>query len=215
MAFPANCIPGADVSHYSGAVNWRGASDSGEYFGYAKASEGLQTTDATFDANWKGIKAAGLLRGAYHFLHPHEDGAAQAKFFLQQLAASNGGTAALAAGDLPCTLDIEVADGATADAIVACATAWLNAVEQATGRTPMIYTFTSFWIASVEHAPALAKYPLWVAEFGVPAPKGIPKTWNDWTMWQYAEQAVPWAAGHVDLDAFKGPLSALKALAGF
>ncbi|SEF58708.1 lysozyme [Bryocella elongata] len=214
MAFPAGCIPGVDVSHYSGVVNWPAAASAGESFAFTKASEGLFTTDPTLSPNWDGAKAAGLLRGAYHLLHPGKSGADQATFFLQQLAAANGGTAQLAPGDLPCVLDIEVADGAPADTIVACATTWLNTVEAATGRTPILYTFASFWIGSVEHVPAFARYPLWIAEYGVPAPKGVPKTWADWTLWQYAEQNVPWAAGNADLDAYKGSLASLQAFAG-
>lgn len=214
MAFPAGCIPGFDVSHYSGAVNWAAAADAGEMFAYAKTTEGLHTVDATFATNWSGAKAAGLLRGAYHFLHPEESGADQATFFLQQLAAANGGSTALNPGDLPCMLDIEKANGMSAATIVTEATAWLTAVEAATGRTPVIYTFTSFWISSVTHVDAFARYPLWIAEYGVPAPKGVPQTWSGWTIWQFVQQSVPWAAGNADMNAYQGDLPSLQTLAG-
>jgi lysozyme len=212
MAFPAGCIPGVDVSHYNGTVNWTAAAAAGEVFAYMKASEAT-STDAYFVDNWRSSKTAGLLRGAYHFLRPEVDATQQAKTFLQQLALANG-SAKLNPGDLPAALDIEVSDGVSADAIVAAATTWLTAVEAATGRAPVIYTFTNFWIVSVEHVASFSRYPLWIAEYGVPAPKAIPATWPSWTIWQYAVQVAPWLSGQVDCDAFRGDLASLQALAG-
>ena len=40
---------------------------SGHEFGFAKASEGTGFTDSSFAHNWPAMRAAGVVRGAYHF----------------------------------------------------------------------------------------------------------------------------------------------------
>ena len=111
MAWPTGAVPGIDVSHYQAAVDWPTVQSAGVTFGFAKASEGESSSDLHFVDNWSGMKAAGILRGAYHFFHPARDPQAQANCFLQQLAKANGDSVVLAAGDLPAALDIEVTDG--------------------------------------------------------------------------------------------------------
>ena len=68
MAFPQGSIPGIDVSHDQGVVDWPTVAAGGEVFAYAKATEGLTVTDHYFQDHWAAMKTAGLLRGAYHFL---------------------------------------------------------------------------------------------------------------------------------------------------
>ncbi len=211
MAFPAGCIPGIDVSHFNGSIEWPAAADAGEHFAYMKATDGVNTTDAYFIDNWRGSAAAGLLRGAYHFFRPESDANAQADNFLAKLTAANG-SPALNPGDLPPTLDVEVSDGVSADAIIVGATAWLTKVEAATGRTPFIYTYGSFWVSSVGHAPGLSRFPLWIARYG--AAPVTPATWTRWTIWQFSTQQVAWHKGAMDSDAYQGDLASLRALAG-
>ena len=91
-------IKGVDVSHYEGSVNWKSASAAGIKFGFAKATEGTGTKDDTFAADWAGMKAAGIIRGAYHFFHPGESASAQASFVVKTV-----GT--LGANDFPIVLD--------------------------------------------------------------------------------------------------------------
>jgi lysozyme len=84
MAFPTGAVPGIDVSHYQGSVDWATVAGGGERFGFAKASEGVSGTgssDPYFADNWSGMRAAGILRGAYHFYHPKDDPTAQAHNF--------------------------------------------------------------------------------------------------------------------------------------
>ena len=214
MACPNGCIPGIDISHYQGAVDCVSAAAAGNQFLFAKATEGLGGADQTFARNWAAAGAAGMLRGAYHFLHPTDDGHAQANYFLQALTAANG-SPELNPGDLPPALDIEVADGASAQQIINCATAWLSTVGAATGRMPVVYTFKSFWTTCVGHVPAFASYPLWIADPNpLPQPR-LPATWTKWCIWQYGEQSVPWAGARVDLNAFTGAPQDLRALAGY
>ena len=101
MSFPSGAVPGIDVSHYQAVVDWTAVAAGGERFAFAKASEGALVPDQYFLDNWRGMKAAGILRGAYHFFHPNADPQAQASNFLNRLAAANGGSPLLAPGDLP------------------------------------------------------------------------------------------------------------------
>ena len=55
MTFPANGIPGIDVSHYQGVVDWAAVAASGEQFAFAKASEGISVADLYFHDNWAAI----------------------------------------------------------------------------------------------------------------------------------------------------------------
>ncbi len=214
MPFPAGAIPGVDVSHYQAVVDWTAVAAGGERFGFAKASEGASVPDQYFLDNWNGMKAAGILRGAYHFFHPSADPQAQANNFLNRLAAANGGSPLLAPGDLPAALDIEVTDGASAATLLAGAGAWLAAVEAATGKHPIVYTYPSFWKSTLGNPGALSNYPLWIAHLNVAAPI-VPGGWQSWVFWQFDKQPVAGVPAPVtDLDAFNGTYDSLQNLAG-
>ena len=75
-------LAGIDVSHFQGEVDWGAVAAAGVRFAFIKATEGLDDVDPRFAQNWQGSRAAGLLRGAYHFLHPNLDARQQAAHFL-------------------------------------------------------------------------------------------------------------------------------------
>ena len=213
MPFPAGAIPGIDVSHYQAVVDWSAVAAGGVRFAFAKASEGAGVPDQYFLDNWNGMKAAGLLRGAYHFMHPNADPQAQASNFLNRLTAANGGTPLLAPGDLPAALDIEVTDGASTATLLSCATSWLTAVESATGKRPIVYTYPSFWKSTLGNPADLVGYRLWIAHLNVASPT-TPGTWPGWVFWQFDKRpmaGVP--APATDLNAFNGTFDDLTNLA--
>ncbi len=77
----ADLARGIDVSNYAGEFDW--AATSGLSFGICRASQrpgaaGTNSPDPYLSWNWPRIKQRGLTRGAYHFLDPGLDGAAQA-----------------------------------------------------------------------------------------------------------------------------------------
>jgi lysozyme len=216
MPLPAGAQPGLDVSHYQGAIDWTAVSNGGYVYALAKASDGVDTPDEYFAANWPAIKAAGLLRAAYHYFQPSTDAQEQADYFLQCLSGANGGTATLAPGDLPVALDLEVAGGVAVTDLLAGATLWLQAVQTATGRQPMVYTGPAFW-ASIGNPADLSGYPLWIAHLtSAPSPT-VPSAWANWFFWQYDQQPVDGIPNSlvVDLDAFNGTLHDLQSMAGF
>src|SRR5689334_1580650 len=75
-------VQGIDVSHYQGVIDWNQVAEAGTAFVFIKATEGTSYVDPQFQDNWSGAKAAGLLRGAYHFFQPGEDPQQQAEYFL-------------------------------------------------------------------------------------------------------------------------------------
>ena len=198
-------LTGIDVSHFQGQVNWQAAKAAGCVFAFAKATEGAGEVDPQFAANWAGMKAAGILRGAYHFYRAEQSATAQAAHFLS--------TVQFETGDLPPVLDIEVNAGVVGQPLVGGVQACLDAVEPVAGVTPVIYTNTPFWNAHFNDQ--FGQYPLWVAHYtSAPAPSPLPVGWTIWTFWQYSQSlGIAGVGGPADHDYFNGPLSQLQALA--
>ena len=73
---------GIDVSAYQGTQNWSAHKADGVVFAFAKASEGQHSKDVRFATHIKGIKAAGLVPGAYHFAWPNQDVKAEAANYI-------------------------------------------------------------------------------------------------------------------------------------
>jgi lysozyme len=194
-------LPGIDVSHWQGTIDWNAVAADGVEFAFIKATEGGDYTDPRFAANWAGAQRAGVVRGAYHFFRPQTDALAQAAHFLR--------TVQLSPGDLPPVLDVEVTDGRSAAQIAAGVRAWLQEVERATGRRPILYTRASFWTGQM--GGGFGEYPLWVAHYGVSQPN-IPAEWSGWTFWQHSDAGrVDGISGDVDLDWFNGGRAELDA----
>ena len=213
MSFPANGIPGIDVSHYQGVIDWAALiAGSGKRFVYTKATESISAVDPYFHDNWVNSKTAGLLRGAYHFFHPDQDASAQADFFLKKFASANGSTQ-LAPGDLPATLDLETTGGRSPATVLAGASKWLEIVAAATGRQPLLYTFTSFWRDTLGNPTSLSNYPLWIAHYSVASPPPI-GGWPGYTIWQFGQSTVPGIKTQSDVNSFNGTYQQLEALAG-
>jgi lysozyme len=218
---PQTTVEGVDLSDGQGTIDWAKARAAGVRFGIVKASQGTYNTQSLFAANWSGMKAAGVIRGAYHFFDPTEDGVAQAKHFLAVMGA-------LSAGDLPPMLDIECPDGDNAclgwsggTGAAAAATIrqrmmdFLNYVQSATGRKPLIYTFGSYFSSSGVATTGLQGYPLNIAYPTTSSCFNVPSPWTAATMWQYSwTGSVSGIPGQVDRDRFLGDIDALEQFAG-
>jgi lysozyme len=199
----SSSIQGIDVSHFQGTIDWGQVAQDGKAFAFVKATEGLTYVDPQFQTNWAGAKAAGLLRGAYHFYVPGDDPRQQAEFFLD--------TVQPGPGDLPPALDIEVTKGQSAGEIVQGLETWLSTVQQALGVTPLLYTGRTFWNSL--GTKEFSGYPLWIAEYGVATPI-LPAGWTSWAFWQFSESgAAPGVTGSLDLDLFQGGIEDLRRLA--
>jgi lysozyme len=191
-------VQGIDVSHYQRAIDWGLVAKAGLAFAFIKATEGTSDVDPQFQANWSGANAAGLLRGAYHFYQPGADPHQQAAAFLSVVRPGPG--------DLPPALDVETT-GDTRE-IIAGIQVWLAAVEQASGKAPILYTNPSFWARL--GASGFGRFPLWIANYGVASPT-VPEGWPTWTFWQFSESgSVSGIEGPVDLDLYQGTFQDLS-----
>ncbi len=211
-------VPGIDVSYWQSGIDWPKVRATGQRFVFVKASEGEGYTDPTFDNNWTGAKTSGLLRGAYCVFHPNQDAKKQADRFVSVVKALDD------YGELPPALDMEVADSTAKDKIIAKAKIWLDEVEQAFGRKPLIYSGVSFLETSLSDLgggpPAWAKgYPFWLGWYPNQYTPGMsplmPRGWFNWNFWQYnGKGSVNGVNTEVDLVLFNGTLEELYQFAG-
>jgi lysozyme len=199
---PDSRAQGIDVSDAQGRIDWAKMAASGLSFGIARVSDGLTQPDTQFATNWAGIKKAGLVRGAYQFFRPADDPVAQADLYVRTV----GG---FQAGDLPPFLDLEATDGVAGSEVLANVAKWVHEVEAKTLLTPLVYVSPGFWDA-LGRAPAPPRgVGLWVAHWGVPAPR-LPVGFQQWTIWQYTQSSTLAAANGADGDIFNGTVQQLK-----
>jgi len=195
---------GIDVSHFNGEINWADVRKKGIHFAYAKATQGNDFSDPEFKKNWAGMKAEGIARGSYHFYVANIDPEEQAKFFISEVDS-------ITMKDMPPMLDLEGSGigGLSKRKYMSNVLKWLDEVEKAFGRRPIIYTDNPF---ANEHLtdPQFAKYHLWIAEYGPVA--HIPKTWkeNGWIIWQHtASEKMAGVNGVTDGDMLVGDATVL------
>jgi len=201
-------VKGIDVSRFQAHVDWDQVKDSGIAFAFARALDiaGGTGGDPLFAANWAGMRAAGLRRGAYCFLRVNHDPAQQAEIFLDLVGAMD-------LMDLPPVLDVEElgVQGFTPQQILAAAQTWLDIVQNARNKRPIVYTDQNTLTALLKDSTALCAYPLWQAAYRT-SPPPPPKGWQQWTFWQNSSTGrVPGISTAVDLDYFQGSATDLDA----
>lgn len=194
---------GLDVSDFQGAYNWAGAVKAypGLAFGVFRLTQGLGapgTVSPDPDAAWNHaqIRDNGLRRGAYHFLDPRLDGAAQARYF----TGAHDRLGFTGKDMLFC--DNETA-GSSPQATAACAEAFMAELVTLRPHNPVgVYTYINF--ANEGNCAGLERYPLWLAYPAASAPKP-PPPWVAWTFWQWGQR------NGIDADAFNGTIAGLDA----
>lgn len=201
---------GIDVSQFQGDIDWVKVKATGCAFAYIRTSDGSYH-DPTFKTNWQGSKAAGLVRGVYHYLRSSQNGVAQADQLLKQIEEA-GGTDE---NDLPIALDVEKADAKPED-IAAHIAMFAARVKEKTGKEPIIYTGAWFWDTNVKTS-AFNYMPLWHSQY-TKAPKAtVPKAWakQGWVIWQWSSKGtvngIP--GRYVDMNRFAGGPEAFDAFA--
>src|SRR5689334_12438956 len=73
---------GIDVSKWQGTINWSSVKAAGVAFAFIRLSDGANTKDAKFAANWAGAKSVGIIRGAYQFFRPAQSVTTQADMMI-------------------------------------------------------------------------------------------------------------------------------------
>lgn len=197
-------VPGIDVSHHNDRIDWPAAAQAIR-FAFMKASEGPSYKDPTFAVNWHSAKAAGVIRGAYHYFDPKASGMAQAQNFLNSIGP-------LQPGDLPCAIDLEEQDGVDIPAMFEQVKLFLARVQLVTVKTPVFYTNLD-WAQKLKHDPYLKQFPLWFAHPGSAMGKA-PAPWSKATFWQNSWTAkVPGIGVDCDSTMFVGTVAELQAFA--
>ncbi|GAC1445334.1 MAG: hypothetical protein NVSMB55_25850 [Mycobacteriales bacterium] len=208
-------LSGPDVASYqhpNGAtIDWNAVRASGQRWAFIKATEDTSYTNPYFAADWHDSAAAGLYHGAYHFARPSTQfgsATAQAQAFANTIGPQQ------VPGTLPPILDLEQSGGLTPPALVAWTHEFLNAVQAATGRLPMLYTYPSFWQNQMAGSLEFTTYPLWIASYGTSSAPTL--GWSHWTFWQYTSSGTVdgiQTQGATDLSVFDGTALDLAALA--
>jgi GH25 family lysozyme M1 (1,4-beta-N-acetylmuramidase) len=211
-ATPSGGLPGIDVSHYQGSINWTSVKNAGKQFAYIKATEGTSTIDAQFGNNYPNAYYAGLIRGAYHFARfSSSTGAAQADYFW-----AHGGKWSADGKTLPGMLDLEAScSGYSHASIVSWISSFVNEYHAKTGRWAVLYTSPSWWSTCTGGSSAFAANdPLYVAHYTSAGSPTIPGGFSFYTFWQWSSSgSVSGISGAVDLDVFNGSAARLLALA--
>jgi lysozyme len=196
---------GTDVSRYDVDTHWNVAQTSGLSFVFVKATEGVTIVSPLFAGDWQAAKTAGVVRGAYHYFHPSDDPREQAQLFLKTV-----GT--LEHSDLPAMLDWETTDRVRPAKQIQRALIWLEAVEAATHKIPIVYVSPAFWNA-LGNPVAFARFPLFVAHYGVVCPV-VPRPWTSWAFWQKGSGVLQgMRSPKTNIDLFNGSPMDLARLA--
>jgi GH25 family lysozyme M1 (1,4-beta-N-acetylmuramidase) len=197
-------VPGIDVSHWQGEIDWASVARDGKRFAFMKATDGVDYVDPTFARNRAEARDNGLAVGAYHFARPDPrrgDARREARHFVD--------VADPRPGDLLPVLDLETSSGLDRRGVTRWARTWVHAVRRLTGVTPLVYTSPYGWATRTGDTRLLARdgAPLWVAHWGVSSPTLPADGWagRGWVVWQHtATGHVPGIRGDVDLDRIAG-----------
>jgi GH25 family lysozyme M1 (1,4-beta-N-acetylmuramidase) len=207
---------GIDVSRFQGAIDWPSVSESGIRFAFVQASRGSGTdctvkpaqcgADPYFATNRLAAETSGIRVGAYHrafasgatATDARADALAEADIFIAAVGS-------LQSGELIPVLDAESPfTGMTSTSLRTWIRVFVKRVTKKLGRKPMIYTNGSSWSATGNTTEfANARYPLWVAEWGVSRPTVPASNWagRGYWVWQYTSSgSVPGISGKVDMD---------------
>ncbi|MBX9741615.1 MAG: glycoside hydrolase family 25 protein [Beijerinckiaceae bacterium] len=194
-------VHGIDVARYQMDIDWHAVKASGVAFAFIKATEGGDHLDSKFMQNWQGAKAAGVPRGAYHFVHwcrpPHEE----IGWFKRNVPVE--------ADALPPVLDVEAQPTSKTckrklhrPEVLAEMREMLIDMERHYGKRPVIYVTVDFY-EHIMHPNEFSDYPIWVRS--TKHSPHVPYPGRRWTFWQYqSDGRVPGIKGNVDRNAFFG-----------
>ena len=206
----AEGLDSSSWQHPHGApVGWHQAAAAGQTFAFIKATEGTGPANRYYESDVQNARSAGMLVGSYHMARPAMEPAQQAHAFADRLQSVGG-------PQLPPVLDLEHAEELDPAELAEWTRVFLDTLRERTGRTPILYTYRSFWIDEMANTTRFAEYPLWLAEYEVSQPtRPMIGGWSEWLFWQRAETGrVSGFVDHVDLNVFAGTRADLDAWVG-
>ncbi len=193
-------IHGIDVSKWQGQIDWRSVKAHGTKFAYIKSTEGGDHLDDRFMDNWRGAAAAGVPRGAYHFVFWCRSAEDQAEWFRRNVPADPDA--------LPPVLDVEwngesrnCPKKIPREQALQMIHTLLEAMEEHTGKRPIIYTDITFHAEILEQE--FKDYPFWIRSTAAEPHERYRN--RRWTFWQFTTTGrVAGINGNVDRNAFYG-----------
>ena len=193
-------VRGVDVSHYQGEIDWNMLASQNISFAYIKATEGSNYVDEKFADNLRAARQTGLRVGAYHFFSFDSPGTTQAANFIETVEAFKG--------MMPPVVDVEFYGNKEINPpdpleVRPQLQAYLDAVEEAYGKRPVIYATYESWELYIKNQ--FEDYPLWIRDIW-----NRPESSLDWTFWQYTNRGrLRGFSGdelYIDLNVFAGTM---------
>ena len=185
---------GIDISAWQNIIDFNEVKSDGIKIVYIKSSEGTNYIDPYFERNYQKAKERDLYIGVYHYVRARnvEEAIQEADFFYSVIKEK----------ELDCKLamDFESFGSLSKQQINNIALNFLERLKKITNMEVLVYsnTYTATNIFSKE----IAKYPLWVAQYGVSKPSSN-GNWDSWVGFQYTSTGnVKGIAGNVDRDKF-------------
>lgn len=193
-------VHGIDVTRWQGDIDWHAVKAAGTRFAFIKATEGGDHLDEKFHANWQGARAAGVPRGAYHFMFWCRPAVEQAEWFRRNVPAEDDA--------LPPVLDVEWNGHSRLcprklpkEQALEKINIMLRAMEEHTGKRPIIYTDMTFHKDVLEGE--LPGHAFWLRSTAAEPRERY--TGRRWSMWQWTTTGrVPGIRGDVDRNVFAG-----------
>lgn len=167
-------------------------------FAIIKLSDGATSVSNRLAKRWWRVdrpaaEKAGFLVGGYHFAYPRGETATERRQdALNQARQAAREYGKWQPGRLPLVLDYEVLPTRkwTPREMTDWALTFLGEVENLIGAPPMIYSYANFFLKHMEPDLALARYPLWIAHYGVhlrePAPIAPWSLFDSYAIWQFS-----------------------------
>lgn len=184
---------------------------AGGKFVFIKSSQDTWA-DPDMVMNWKNAKSSGILRGAYHFL-TWTKAVKQAEYMWSLIEKDPG--------ELPPVCDFEhwgIIPSKAYDYVWA----FVNRMEELSGRIPIIYTGTYFWAERSTQSAIWKKYPNWIASYTsqkfMENNVRIMTPWDTWNFWQWTSNGDGHKFGSegkdIDLNYYNGDYQSLLNFCG-
>ncbi|MDZ5696806.1 GH25 family lysozyme [Chelativorans sp. M5D2P16] len=194
-----HAVHGVDVSRWQGEIDWPSLRAHGANFAFIKATDGIDHLDPMFRKNWEGARAAGIMRGAYHFFYWCRKASDQARWFIRNVPKEKDA--------LPPVLDLEWNHQSSCKwrpsraEILEKIEVFVERLEQHYGQRPIIYTTPDFYDHVLKGA--FPNHPFWLRAVAEHPSKVYPG--RDWVFWQYSGSGLSGGVdGRIDLNVFYG-----------
>lgn len=198
---PSNfSVHGVDVSRWQENINWVKLRAHGANFAFIKATDGGDHLDKMFKVNWNNTRAAGVPRGAYHFMYWCRSGIEQAKWFIRNVPKEKGA--------LPPVIDAEwnhqsrsCKQNQSPALVRKRMKEFMDVVERHYGQKPIIYTAPDFYEDNLEGH--FTEYPFWLRSVAEHPQGRYPD--RSFTFWQYSGTGLSGGVDtQIDLNVFNG-----------